>query len=466
MNRLAIRWRLTLWYSSILAIILILFGAGVYYLMEYHLVNRLDRDLSAELGGIDEELEESSTKAGVSARLHRRFGHYEHLLFDVRDAGGSEPLFTRRLGESPFPPPRPVLDSDRTDYFTYQAADGSRWRIATRRIAAPGGSLLARVAESLTPDEHELNELLGTLFILGPLALAAAVGGGYALVRGALAPIDRITGLAREISAGRLNERIEIVNRHDELGRLATTLNDMIARLEKSFADMEQFTADAAHELRTPITVMRSEAEVTLRAPRTAEEYRQSLESLLEEFERLTNLADQLLYLCREDSRSSALKRADVQLDQLAVEVADHIRVLAQEKGIVFHSCPFDECQVNGDADGLRRMLFNLLENAVKYTPERGKVTLDLKRRDGYVEIVVSDTGVGIPAEHLPNVFNRFYCVDAARHGGGTGLGLAISRAIVESHGGQIAIESQPGKGTRVTVKLTDRAQLQTRGQK
>lgn len=456
MNHLAIRWRLTLWYSSILAIILILFGAGVYYLMGYHLANRLDRDLNAELGGVDEELEESSTKAGVSARLHRRFGHYEHLLFDIRYADGSEPLFTRRLGESPFPPLIPSVNSEGTDYFTYQAADGSRWRIATRRVAAPGGSLLARVAESLAPDEHELNELLATLFILGPLALAAAVAGGYVLARRALAPIDRITRLAHQISVGRLDERIDIVNRHDELGRLAATLNDMIARLEKSFTDMQQFTADAAHELRTPITVMRSEAEVTLRAPRSAEEYRKSLESLLEEFERLTNLADQLLYLCREDSRSSALVRADVQLDQIATEVAEHVRVLAQEKGVALHLGTLDKCQINGNAEGLRRLLFNLLENAVKYTPEGGQVDLDLKRYDDQIVIVVSDTGIGIPAEHLPQVFNRFYRVDAARQDGGTGLGLAISRAIAESHGGRIEIASRTGNGTclRVTFPL------------
>jgi signal transduction histidine kinase len=145
---------------------------------------------------------------------------------------------------------------------------------------------------------------------------------------------------------------------------------------------------------------------------------------------------------------------ADVQLDQVASEVAEHVRVLAQEKGVVFQTGAVDKCQLKGDADGLRRLLFNVLENAVKYTPEGGKVTLDLKRCGGQVEIIVSDNGVGIPAEHLPHVFSRFYRVDAARQGDGTGLGLPISRAIAESHGGQIAIESESGQGTRVKVKL------------
>jgi two-component system heavy metal sensor histidine kinase CusS len=459
MNSLPIRWRLTAWYSSILAIILLLFGGAVYYLMAYHLLERLDRELATELNGIDEELEESSTTAGLQARLHRRFGHYEHWLFDIRDVGGSDPLFTRQLSTSPFPDPKPADRSRQISYQTHKTADGDRYRIASREISGSHGPILARVAGSLSPDEHELNELLASLLVAGPLALAAAIVGGYVLARRALAPIDQMTRLARDITVGRLNRRIDILNRQDELGRLAGTLNDMIGRLETSFADMQQFTADAAHELRTPITIMRSEAEVTLRAPRTAEEYRKSLESLLEEFERLTTLADQLLYLCREDAGTDRLGRANVQLDHLAADVAEHVRALAEEKGITLDASGLRECHVEGDADALRRLLFNLLENAVKYTQKDGKVTLELNSHNGHAEIVVSDTGVGIPAEHLPHIFKRFFRADAARQGDGTGLGLAISRAIVESHSGQIEIESAVGTGTRVRITLPNGAE-------
>lgn len=454
MNSLPIRWRLTAWYSSILAIILLLFGAAVYSLMGYHLLERLDRELSAELTGIDEELEESSTTAGLGTRLHRRFGHYEHWLFDIRDADGSESLFTRQLGTSPFPDPQSADRPQQISFQTHQTADGGRYRIASREIPGPQGPILARVAGSLSPDEHELNELLTSLLVAGPLALAAAIVGGYVLARRALAPIDQMTRLARDITVGRLNRRIEIPNRQDELGRLACTLNDMIGRLEKSFADMQQFTADAAHELRTPITVMRSEAEVTLRAPRTAEEYRKSLESLLEEFERLTNLADQLLYLCREDAGTNQPAKSNVRLDRLAAEVAEHVHALAEEKGIKLDASRLTECRAQGDADALRRLFFNVLENAVKYTQEHGTVTLELNSYNGQAEILVSDTGVGIPAEHLPHIFKRFYRADAARQDEGTGLGLAISRAIVESHSGQIEISSTTGNGTRVRITL------------
>lgn len=454
MNRLSIRWRLTLWYSAILGIILLVSGAGLYYLMSFHLLSRLDRDLTAELKGVDEELEESSTTTGVRARLHRRFGHYENVLFDIRYPNGSAPLFSRSLGNEPFPDPEPQELSASTAYSTYQVSDGSQWRIASREITGPDGPLVARVAGSLAADHHELNELLGSLLVLGPLALLAAIGGGYLLARRALAPIDRMTRVAHEISVNRLNRRLVVSNPHDELGRLATTLNGMIARLEKSFTDMQQFTADAAHELRTPVAVMRNEAEVTLRAPRTPEEYRASLENLLEEFERLTRLADQLLYLCREDAGMTRSQHASVQLDQVAIEVADHMRALAHEKGIKLTLSKVDSCKVTGDPDGLRRLVFNLLDNAIKYTPDGGHVEVRLSSTNGHVELIVADTGVGIPAEHLPHISNRFYRVDASRQGGGTGLGLAICRAIVESHNGQIEVISVPEGGTTVTVTL------------
>jgi len=454
MKGLAIRWRLTLWYSGILAVILLLFGGVVYFLMANNLLNRLDRQLAAELHGVDEELEEASTTAGLRARLHRRFGHYENLLFDIRDVDGEEPLFTRRLGDTPFPDAQAANRSQHTSYQTYKAPVGGNWRIASRELPGPNGPLLARVAGSLTADEHELNELLVSLATAGLLAMAAAVAGGYVLARRALAPIDRMTRLAKEISAGQLNRRIEVVNQRDELGHLARTLNDMIGRLEKAFADMQRFTADAAHELRTPITIMRSEAEVTLRAPRTAEEYRKSLESLLEEFERLAKLADQLLYLCREDAGMTRSRHAEVQLDKIATDVVDHMHVLAKEKGVELALSKNKPCLMIGDADGFRRLIFNLIDNAVKYTPHGGQVTVSLDASDGQVELAVSDTGVGIPAEHLPRVCDRFYRVDSSRQSGAAGLGLAICRAIVESHGGQMKVESEPQQGTTVTVVL------------
>lgn len=454
MNRLAIRWRLTLWYSGILVAILAVFGAGVYVLMSRHLLSRMDRGLEEELQGVDEELEEASTTGGLRARLHRRFGHYEHVLFDVRYADGSDPLFGRRLGEDVFPPSTAPGAAGQVQFMTFHPAQGDNWRIASRGLDGPEGAMFVRAAASLKADERELRELTAALLLAGLLAVACALAGGYALARRALAPLDRMALAAHDISVSRLDRRLEAPNPHDELGRLAATFNDMIARLERSFADMQRFTADAAHELRTPVAVMRSEAEIALRAPRTADEYRKSLESLLEEAERLTHLADELLFLCREDAGMARHDFSDVQLDQLAADVAEHMRVLAQDRGIELRATNLPACQVHGDGDRLRRLLFNLLDNALKYTPARGTVSLELHRRHGQVELTVADSGAGIPAEDLPHVFQRFYRVNAARSSGGSGLGLAICRAIVESHGGTIGVRSEVGQGTTIIVGL------------
>ena len=288
-----------------------------------------------------------------------------------------------------------------------------------------------------------MRELLAALLLFGSLAILGAVAGGYLLARRALAPIDQMTLAAREISASRLNRRLDAPNESDELGRLASTFNQMFARLEQSFADMQHFTADAAHELRTPLTILRSEAEVALRAPRSAEDYRRSLESLLEEAERLTHLADQLLYLCREDAGIAKAEFAEIELDHLAGDVVGHMRAVAESKGVALQVGELSPCRMLGDSQRLRRLLFNLLDNAVKFTPQGGTVTIQLAKRDRCVELTVSDTGAGIPSEHLPHVFKRFYRADAARDGTGTGLGLAICRAIVESHDGTISATSE-----------------------
>ena len=454
MMQLAIRWRLTLWYSIVLAAILIAFSGGVYFSMRAYLLSRLDRGLQEELAAVDKELEESSTTEGLRARLHRRFGHYEHVLFDVRYWNDSAPLFSRRLGETPFPAASESEGKEQVQLATYESPNEEHWRIASRQISGPDGPLLVRVAAPLTTDEHELQELTGTLLVAGLLAMAAAIAGGYFLARRALAPVERMAQAAHEISVKRLDRRLDVTNPHDELGRLAVTFNDMIARLERSFAEMQQFTADAAHELRTPITIIRSEAEVALRSARSAEEYRKSLESLLEEAQHLTQLADQLLYLCREDARIDKIPFAEVQLDDLIRHVAEHLGALAHAKDIELSASDLDPCRISGDADRLRRLLFNLFDNALKYTPEKGKVTLKLNRLDSKAEIVITDTGAGIPLEDLPKVFNRFYRADPARQSGGTGLGLAICQAIVESHDGTIHLESQVGRGTTVTVRF------------
>ena len=308
---------------------------------------------------------------------------------------------------------------------------------------------------SLAPNDRALRELLAVLLTTGPIALAAALGGGYLLARKALAPVGQMAANAAEITASQLDRRIAASNPDDELGQLARMLNDMIERLERSFSEVRRFTADAAHELRTPLSVMRTMAEVALRSPRSPEQDGRVLEDLLEEIEWLTRLVSQLLFLCREDVGLATGPRQAVCLDEVVREVAGHMQVLADEKAVSLevHFCGLRTVQ--GDRDRLRQVLFNLLDNAIKYTPPGGTVSVRDVSSNDTAQVVVSDTGIGIAAEHLAHVFERFYRVDPARGTeGGTGLGLSICRSITEAHQGRLVIESEPGQGTTVTLSL------------
>jgi two-component system heavy metal sensor histidine kinase CusS len=230
----------------------------------------------------------------------------------------------------------------------------------------------------------------------------------------------------------------------------------MIVRLERSFEDIRRFTADAAHELRTPLTVMRNVAEVALRSPREPEHYRRVLGDMLEEVERLTRLAEQLLFLCREDAGLIPLATATMRLDELVRAAVEHMSVVAEAKGLVLECSALTPCSIHGDADQLRRVLFNLLDNAIKFTPAGGTVRVTLERSNDVARVVVVDAGIGIAAEHIPHIFKRFYRVDPARgqETGGTGLGLAICHSIAAAHGGHLEIESVVGRGTRAMLSV------------
>src|SRR5262249_30215310 len=208
---------------------------------------------------------------------------------------------------------------------------------------------------------------------------------------------------------------MDVGNSDDELGRLARTLNGMIARLERSFEEIRRFTADAAHELRTPLAVLRSEAEVALRLPREPEQYRAVLEDQLEELERLSRLAERLLFLCREDAGLGPRACRPVELREVVEDVAEHMRVVAGGRGGTLQADGIAPCSIPGDEDQLRRLLFNLVENAIKFTPVQGSVRIETTRGDAEARIVVADSGIGIPPEHLPHVFQRFYRADPAR---------------------------------------------------
>ena len=456
MRPLSIRWRLTLWYGAVLAAILVGFSGAVYLLMRHHLLALTDAALAEESADLAADVGRCKSLADFPRELGLRYASHEGYEFQVRTTEGLSLFQSDGLRPEGLPFSIPLTPPDRPVFTTLALGRLGRWRMASRLIPHPIHPMVVQAAVSLTPNDQAQRELIAVLLLTGPLALAGTLGGGYMLARKALAPVDRMVATAQEITATRLDRRLDAPNSQDELGRLATAFNDMISRLERSFEEIRRFTADAAHELRTPLAAMRTEAEVALRSPRAPEQDGRVLENLLEEIERLTRLVSQLLFLCREDTGIGVGEFRPVRLDELVREVGDHMQVAAREKGVELRVDLSTPSPIRGDADRLRQLFFNLLDNAIKYTPSGGTVVVRAESPNGQARVIVTDTGVGIPAEHLPRVFDRFYRVDPSRspETDGTGLGLAICRSIAEAHGGHLEIDSDLGQGTRATLLL------------
>jgi two-component system, OmpR family, heavy metal sensor histidine kinase CusS len=456
MKHLTIRWRLTLWYGIVLTATLVVFSVAVNVLMRHHLLALTDAGLAEELVELKDEIGRAKSMTRLSEELRLRFGKHSGYEFLITDAAGRIVFQSDQFPAGAWRPETIPGSSSRLIYENRNLDGMGYSRVVSRAVSGPAGAVVIRAAISLAPNEQAMRELVAVLLSIGPLALTGTLGGGYWLARKALAPVDRMAATAAEITSSRLDRRLATPDSHDELGRLATTFNDMIARLQRSFEEVRRFTADAAHELRTPLALMRTEAEVALRSPRSPEQDSRVLENLLEEIDRLTRLIAQLLFLCREDAGVATGDRQPVRLDEVIREVADHVQVAALEKGLCLKLDDPASCRVLGDADRLRQLVFNLLDNAIKYTPAGGTITVRGESPNGYAKLIVADTGVGIPPDHLPHVFDRFYRVDPSRSDEteGAGLGLSICRSIAEAHGGGVQIESATTLGTRVTLVL------------
>jgi heavy metal sensor kinase len=270
-----------------------------------------------------------------------------------------------------------------------------------------------------------------------------------------LKPVEQIARTAREIEESDLSRRIE-VRSEDELGRLASTLNQMIGRLERAFGRQRQFTADASHELRTPLAVIQAESTLALRKERTEIDYRKSLELVSREAAHMSALVDKLLFLARSDTGKEQLNLEAVNLKELVNDLASEIAPLCQEKRLECKLDPLENQVVQGDKVELKQLFFNLLDNAIRYTPSGGIVSVSVERKGDTAVVAIRDSGIGIPEEHIPHIFERFYRVDEARSRaeGGTGLGLSICQHIAQVHGGRIEVESQVGQGSTFSVFL------------
>jgi two-component system, OmpR family, sensor kinase len=311
------------------------------------------------------------------------------------------------------------------------------------------------VGRNISADLADIHRIGWSLACVGCVVLVLGLAGGWLLASKAIQPIEDISATAVKISAGDLSQRINAADTDNELGRLAAVLNSTFARLESSFAQQQQFTSDAAHELRTPVSVMLTQTQTSLNRERSAPEYRDTVETCQRAAQRMRRLIESLLELSRLDAGQESMKRMPFDLARATADCVEHVRPLAANRGITIKTdLPATECR--GDSERLSQVITNLLTNAIHYNHENGEVRVAARTENGFAVVTVSDTGPGIAPEHLPHIFERFYRADPARttSQGRTGLGLAISKSIVEAHGGTLDVTSQPGSGAKFTMRI------------
>jgi heavy metal sensor kinase len=463
-----IRLRLTLIYIGLSAVGFLLFASLLFFRLRASLLTQVDTDVISNAQGAAQLLRQEIAEKVMEMsntfdpddfeEINVMQGTFIQLLMpDGRTLRTSLNMDEERLwGDGARLPNKPSLD-------TFNHPRFGRLRRYTLPVTTAWGRYAVSTAESLASVERVTNALRRLIFSTLPLTLLLIALMGYTLTRQTLRPVAAITDTALAISTGDLNRRIALSGPRDEITQLADTFDYMIDSLERQFTRERQFIADASHELRTPLTVILSALEVTLGAPSrdghgavkpALDDALETMHVVQDEAQRMKRLVDDLLTSARLSAGQQPLHWETVSLDELVVEVCESALYLMGDRQFTVE---LDEnIAVKADADRLKQLLLNLLDNAVKHTPPDGKVEITLRTRNGQALLTVRDDGEGIPPEHLPYIFDRFYRVDKmrSRQTGGTGLGLSICRWIAEAHGGALTVQSELGRGTTFTLTL------------
>ncbi len=459
---MTLRTRLTLWYTSLLLSMLVVLGVVALALLDKGLRDNVDASLKSVARSLASSIRDAPRGGpNLDEALEALFGPViAQRFYRLLDPfGRPDPRLAPR-NRTQFPLSSEALQNAENGQDTYETVhlpqvSTAPIRLYTMPVIERGRIIhFVQVAMPLESVESARSRFLFILLGLTPFALGGAGVGGWFLARRALAPVDAMVEAARRISAEDLSRRLDTPARNDELGRLAAVLNDMLARLEQSFAAVRHFSADAAHELRTPLTILKGELEVANRATQSEAEYRRVITSCLEEADRLTALVEDLLFLARSDSGNISLPQTPVNLAEVLNDVAPALLALAEDAEVTCTIAPAAPVWVCGSEALLFRLIFNLGENAVKYTPSGGVVTITLTSNEKEASLEVSDTGQGVTPEEQKRIFDRFYRSDQARSRGGVGLGLALARSIALVHHGQITVESNSGQGSCFRVTL------------
>ncbi|NOH01208.1 MAG: heavy metal sensor histidine kinase [Chloroflexi bacterium] len=457
-----IRARLTLWYVLLMGVTFTALSVYLLLRFENNLRNSIDRSLQITVVKTIAALDEEDYRETGKLTFDHINPQWEPSDFAMRLVSNQGETWDSYGALQSGPEwGAPVVG------FSTLTGSGEMpdWRIFRQPVLDSTGQVIGwlEAAQSLETVDKTLDDLTSQLLLGIPLLLLLAGAGGYFLANRALSPVEQITNAAQSINLQDLSRRIHYQGAMDEVGRLARTFDQMLARLQDSFERERRFTSDAAHELRTPLTVLKGQIEVTLNRARSSAEYEDKLRELLEQVERLIRLSNALLFLSRSDQNRVDLKPADVNLTGLLGVLIEQFQPIADKKNLRISTHLADELSVRGDNDLLIRLFMNLLENAVRYTPADGEVQVSAGGEAGRVRVEVHNSGEGISSEHLPHLFERFYRVDEARssRSGGSGLGLAIAYEIVRLHGGEIAAHSEPGRGVTFTVYLPARENSQ-----
>jgi heavy metal sensor kinase len=439
MHRRSIRFRLTVWYALVLAAGLSLFSALIWLSLRHRLMEEIDQDLEGRASRFERYFASESAQA-ADDQLRDELEEFCQALppssyVELRGASG----FTFHYPVSARKPEANVRTLQRKFTFNREIFD--------LQIAAP-----------LADAEHTLGLLRLLLWSMIPVVIAIACLGGAWLSGRALKPVNDIAAAALTISIENLAERLPVPPTGDELARLTEVLNTMFARLESAVKTLSQFVADASHELRTPLAVIRTTAELALRRARTPESYRDSLQEVAAEAERMTRLVEELLILARSDAATAEMPLAAVDLREVLVDVCDEMRGLAEMRQIrVTFQNEAGQAIVAGNRPALHRLFLVLLDNAVKFSRPRGEVLLKVENSEARVLVSIEDFGAGISETDLPHIFERFYRADRARTGGGHGLGLSLAKNIARLHGASIEVHSTEGVGSRFQLNFAAR---------
>ena len=457
-----IKWKLTIWYGGILALILLIFSSGVYIYFK----NSLERSIDVKIKSIAEVLASSMTEEHSG----NVFGNFERYLENVLgkkpkgkfiqiiDSSGKIGAKMNDIETDAIPTRFNTTERALKGEIVYETIEDANPRL--RMITMPildnkKITSIVQVGSSLADFDETMRKLLIIMVISIPTSISVTIIMGYFMAKKTLRPVDQIRRAAVKISSSNLDERIDIKGRKDELGRLAETFNAMIARLKDSFQRINQFSIDVSHELKTPLTILKGETEVVLRKDRDNEEYRNLLQSNLEEIDRMARIIDDLLLLSKADRKDMKLNIGNISLRDLVADVCMNMKIFADKKEIALVVDELADVRLIGDELKLRRMLWNIMENGIKYTPKGGVVTVSSYTNNGFVCINVTDNGMGISGDDIKYIFDRFYRADRSRkRESGSGLGLSISKWIAEAHKGAIEVTSQLSKGSQFLIKL------------